>query len=91
VKKKVKMNITVGINTYMALKRSNGFNVSNFCDEALRKALDVKDIDLSLEESDIDDVIVQKQSELVLLEERKKELVSEREKEVARWKLVKKI
>ena len=84
--KKIRIDITISINTYLAIQKKRDFNVSGFCDEALKKALDVKAFDIPKEEQDVDDVIIQKQTELTLLEKRKEEMKKGREKEAKRWR-----
>ena len=84
--KKIRIDITIGLSTYIAIQRKKDFNVSGFCDEALKKALDVKAFDIPKEEVDIDDVIIQRQAELTILEKRKNELADARIKEAKKWR-----
>ena len=70
----------------LALKSKPEFNVSKFCNEALKKALDIKDTDIPKEEKELDIRIAEQRIKLQMLESKKDELSETRKKEENRWK-----
>jgi len=74
---------TIAIDTEvdLAIRNKPDFNVSQFCNEALRQALNIKSPSIPKDEKKIDMDIVEKRIELQMLEQKKKELEEKRKKE----------
>jgi hypothetical protein len=77
--------ITIDTEVDIAIRRSQGFNVSQFCNESLRTALNVKDIQLSEEEHLLSTDIAEERIKLQMMEKKLEELVCKRKKEAEQW------
>lgn len=86
---KAQRNITLSVEVDLALKSKPDFNVSKFCDEALRKALDIKDINIPKEEKELNISIAEGRIKLQMMEKKLSELADARKKEAEKWSDVK--
>lgn len=83
---KTQRNITIDTEVDIAIRRNKNFNVSEFCNESLKTALNVKEMRFSEEEHLLSTDIAEERIKLQLMEEKLQNIVSERKKEDERWK-----
>ena len=85
--KKTNTSITIDYDILVAVRSKKDFNMSQFCNDALRKALDIKKRELPEAESKIVDRLTDLKIETQLLEKKKQELEEAREKEMSRYEI----
>lgn len=78
---KINMNISVDPEVYFEIKRDTGFNVSGFCNEQLKKALNIKELKIPEEEILLKESISQRQAELTILEQKHAKILKKRSEE----------
>lgn len=80
-------SITLDLEILLAVRNKKDFNLSQFCNEALRKALNIKKTDIPEAENELNEKITSIKVELQLLEHKRKELEEKRKKETSRYEI----
>lgn len=78
---KIAISITVDPQVYFAIRKDPKFNVSGFCNEQLRRVLNVKELEIPDEEETIKEAISKRSAEMTILETKYNEMKEKRLKE----------